>query len=75
MYWYFIALSTSLNAYMWRAETQEAKPGASGRGMMVPVTGFSGAQARVLGWRYRSAGSGLDAASRRDDIAISRLRD
>ena len=72
MYWYFIALSISLNAYMWRVETQEAKPMAGGRGMVAPVAGFPGAQAGVSGWRDRSAGSGLDAASRRDDIAISR---
>ncbi len=74
MYWYFIALSTSLNAYMWRVETQEAKPRGNGDGTVVPIAGFPSAHAGVSGWRHRSAGSGLGAASRRD-IATSRLRD
>jgi hypothetical protein len=75
MYWYFIALSASLNAYMWRVEMQETEPRANGRGMMLPAPDYPSAQAGVPGWRRRSAGSGLGAASRRDDIAISRLRE
>jgi hypothetical protein len=71
MYWYFIALSASLNAYMWRVEKQEAKPRASDRGMSAPVPGF-GAKAGVQGWRHRAAGFGLNAVLRRDDIAILR---
>jgi hypothetical protein len=64
-------LSASLNAYMWRVEKQEAKPRASDRGISAPVPGF-GAEAGVQGWRHRSVGSGLNAASRRGDIAILR---
>jgi putative inorganic carbon (hco3(-)) transporter len=62
MFWYFIAMSISLNAYMWRVENQEAKPQAGWRRMAAPAASFPPAQAGVSGWRGRLAGSGLPAA-------------
>jgi putative inorganic carbon (HCO3(-)) transporter len=61
MYWYFIALSISLNAYMWRVETHEAKPRTGWRGVVAPAASVPPAQADVSGWRSRFAGSGLNA--------------
>jgi probable O-glycosylation ligase (exosortase A-associated) len=53
MYWYFIAMSISLNAYMWRVENQEATPETGWRRMA------TGTDSPVLpGWRGRPAAPG-----------------
>jgi putative inorganic carbon (hco3(-)) transporter len=81
MYWYFIAMSISLNAYMWRVEHQEtARPQIGWRGMVsqavsgaLPHPGGSrpvgpqpgGLQPGVPGWRGRPAGAGLNAPAPR----------
>ena len=54
MYWYFIALGISLNAYLWRAEHQQAKPLPGWRGIAVQTAGLSPARLPVPGWRNRS---------------------
>ncbi len=53
MYWYFIALSASLNAYMWRVEKQEAEPRASDRRTLCRSRPSPALAAGVQGWRHR----------------------
>jgi probable O-glycosylation ligase (exosortase A-associated) len=63
MFWYFIAMSISLNAYMWRARRQEAKPPPGWRGMVAHTAGFPTGQPGHPGWRGRPAGSGITVAT------------
>jgi putative inorganic carbon (HCO3(-)) transporter len=62
MFWYFIAMSISLNAYMWRARRQDAKPPAGWRGMVAQAAGFPSRRPELPGWR-RPAGPGVTAAA------------
>jgi probable O-glycosylation ligase (exosortase A-associated) len=59
MFWYFIAMSISLNAYMRRVENQEAKPISGWRGIATQATALQASQPRIAGWRGRSTGAGL----------------
>ncbi|HEY4043590.1 MAG TPA: putative O-glycosylation ligase, exosortase A system-associated [Rhodopila sp.] len=59
MYWYFIAMSISLSAYVWRAEQRPDEQAWRGRTVM--VTG-PGAQP-VPGWRGRPSPVGLKPAT------------
>lgn len=61
MFWYFVAMSISLNAYMWRVERLEAKPVAGWRALVPQAAGFPPGQPGVPGWRGRPAGPGLNA--------------
>jgi putative inorganic carbon (hco3(-)) transporter len=63
MYWYFIAMSISLNAYMWRVEKQEAESGTPSRGAAVSEPGALPARPDVAGLRHRFAGSGFNASA------------
>jgi putative inorganic carbon (hco3(-)) transporter len=65
MYWYFIAMSISLNAYMWRVENLELKPETGWRGMIAHNTANGGAQPAAGGWRAKPAIPGLDGATPR----------
>jgi putative inorganic carbon (hco3(-)) transporter len=60
MFWYFVAMSISLNAYMWRVERLEVQPSAGWRALATQVAPASG-QPAVPGWRGRPAGPGLNA--------------
>ncbi len=62
MFWYFIAMSISLNAYMWRARRQEAKPATGWRGMAAQAAGFPSGRPGIPGWRGSPAGPGVNAA-------------
>lgn len=62
MYWYFIAMSISLSAYMWRVENQETKPLSGWRGIASQANGLSPAQP---GWRGRPVAAGLGIAGPR----------
>ena len=65
MYWYFIAMSISLNAYMWRVEHLELKPETGWRGMIAQQTAIGGAGPAPGGWRQKPALSGLDGLTPR----------
>jgi putative inorganic carbon (HCO3(-)) transporter len=65
MYWYFIAMSISLNAYMIRVENQQLKPVAGWRGMAAQASNTSPSQPSSPGWRARPAGPGLNVATPR----------
>ena len=52
MYWYFIAMSISLNAYMWRVEQGNSEPDAGWR-RRVSDGGMTLAKPGMLGWRNR----------------------
>jgi putative inorganic carbon (hco3(-)) transporter len=58
MFWYFIAMSISLNAYMWRVQRLEVKPVAGWRGMVAHTTGPRPAQPDENAWRGRPASGG-----------------
>jgi len=62
MYWYFIAMSISLNAYMWRVERQEAKPVSGWRSMTAQARPPS-VQPDFPDWRTRPAGPAGHAAT------------
>lgn len=53
MYWYFIAMSISLNAYMWRVENQATKPEIGWRDMAVAGAGKYSAPTNNPGWSNR----------------------
>jgi putative inorganic carbon (hco3(-)) transporter len=61
MFWYFVAMSISLNAYMWRVERLEAKPLAGWRTLVTQVAGSPSGQSGVSGWRGRPTGPGMNA--------------
>ncbi len=63
MFWYFIAMSISLNAYMWRARRQEVKPAAGWREKAALATSFAPDQPSVPAWRTASAGPGVTPAT------------
>jgi putative inorganic carbon (hco3(-)) transporter len=63
MYWYFIAMSISLNAYMWRVQRLEVKPVAGWRGMVTRATGMRPAKPNAPGWQGRPAGPGINAVT------------
>jgi putative inorganic carbon (hco3(-)) transporter len=53
-YWYFIAMSISLNAYMWRVENLDPEPQALWKAMQ-PLAGSLGpSQPAVAGWREQA---------------------
>jgi putative inorganic carbon (HCO3(-)) transporter len=62
MFWYFIAMSISLNAYIWRARRQEEKQPAGWRGLEADAAGFPARQPGPSGWRGGPAGRGITAA-------------
>lgn len=64
MFWYFIAMSISLNAYMWRVQRLEVKPVAGWRGMVPQAGGLRPAQPDADDWRGRPVGPGINAATR-----------
>jgi putative inorganic carbon (HCO3(-)) transporter len=51
MYWYFIAMSISLDAYVWRVENQTAKPVTAWRGIVAPNA--NGMVSETAAWRNR----------------------
>jgi putative inorganic carbon (hco3(-)) transporter len=55
MYWYFVALGISLDAYMWRVEKPEVKAQAGWRAVAPPTTSGSPSQPEAQGWRDRLA--------------------
>jgi putative inorganic carbon (HCO3(-)) transporter len=63
MFWYFIAMSISLNAYVWRIQRLEVKPVAGWRGLVAQATGLRPSQPEGAGWRGRPAVSGANAAT------------
>jgi putative inorganic carbon (HCO3(-)) transporter len=63
MFWYFIAMSISLNAYMWRARHQEAKSFAGWRGIAAHAAASPSGQPGLPDWRARPVGPGITAAT------------
>lgn len=57
MYWYFIAMSISLNAYMWRVENQQAKPEIGWRDMTTAAAGRFVPPAKSPAWSRRPGAS------------------
>lgn len=57
MFWYFVSLAISLNAYMWRVEKAQVQPDADRRSVSTVRNAISTAQAEPLGWRHRRAQS------------------
>jgi putative inorganic carbon (hco3(-)) transporter len=55
MYWYFIAMSISLNAYMWRVETSRIKPETGWRSVANPSAPDGSGSTATPGWRPRPA--------------------
>jgi putative inorganic carbon (HCO3(-)) transporter len=63
MFWYFVAMSVSLSAYMWRVQRLEPTPLAGWRTMVTQVAGLPPGQPSGSGWRGRPAGPGLNAVT------------
>jgi O-antigen ligase len=53
MFWYFISLGISLNAYMWRVEHAEAGPVTGRRSVDADAIGARAQQTDLGGWRNR----------------------
>lgn len=63
MFWYFIAMSISLNAYVWRIQRLEVKPVAGWRGLVAQAADLQPPQPEARGWRGRPAEPGIKAAT------------
>jgi putative inorganic carbon (HCO3(-)) transporter len=63
MFWYFIAMSISLNAYMWRVERIETMPAAGWRRLAAKSGAIPPAQPGVVAWRGRPIASGVNVAT------------
>lgn len=55
MFWYFIAMSVSVRAYLWRVENPAAKGATAQR----PAARLPGGAPAAAGWRNRAGASGL----------------
>lgn len=61
MYWYFIAMGVSLNAYMWRVERQQIQPTEGWRSLAMQAFDAARPQAIRPGWRTRGSGPAPNA--------------
>jgi probable O-glycosylation ligase (exosortase A-associated) len=55
MFWYFIAMSICLNAYMWRVVRQDVVPETGWRALALKPAGAPAAKPNALDWRKRAA--------------------
>jgi putative inorganic carbon (hco3(-)) transporter len=68
MFWYFIAMGVSLNAYMWRVERQEAPVEVGWRAIAARNAGTNAAAPVQQGWRGRPAQAPLASAQTRRPV-------
>ncbi|MDR3534772.1 MAG: putative O-glycosylation ligase, exosortase A system-associated [Rhodopila sp.] len=54
MFWYFISMGVSLNAYMWRVERQQGAPVTGWRAVAANRIGGSSSEPDALDWRNRT---------------------
>ncbi len=64
MFWYFISMSISLNAYMWRAEHDQVPAPANRRAKAAGQPDGAVAQAPTAGWRDRPVVQSVDTFRR-----------
>jgi putative inorganic carbon (HCO3(-)) transporter len=55
MFWYFISMGVSLNAYMWRVECQQPEHSAGWRAVATDPLGRRALPSNAMGWRRRPA--------------------